>query len=316
LFSRKTDKIYAVDNLNFSVGRGETLGLIGESGCGKTTTARLIMGLISPDSGTVTVNGVNICDAGKKQMKNFRQKAQIVFQDPYEYLNHRMNVRDIIAEPLIINYRNIKKQEIDKRVIKLLEEINMTPASDYMSRYPHELSGGQRQRIAIARALILEPDFIMADEPTSMLDVSVRADILNILRNLKKKMKLTMIYITHDIITAGYMCDRIAVMYKGRIVEIGLTKEVLLNPQHPYTRALVAVVTDLNQFFVNQNNLIKDGEIDNLIGIHCCPFEDRCTVENCKCSSCKNVSSPEMVNISDSHKVYCCCVNNYQNAQL
>jgi peptide/nickel transport system ATP-binding protein len=308
ILAHKTDKIYAVDDLNFSINRGETLGLIGESGCGKSTTARMILGLLPSDSGSVFVNGIDICQADKKQMRTFRKKAQIVFQDPYEYLNHRMTIREIIAEPLIINYKTMTKQEIDSKVCNLLEDINMTPVKEFINRYPHELSGGQRQRVAIARALILEPDFLVADEPASMLDVSVRADVLNVLRKLKEKMKLTMIYITHDIITAGYMCDRIAVMYKGRIVEIGPYKDVLLNPMHPYTKALVSVVADLDNFLKNQQQIIKDGEIDNLVSIRCCPFERRCPVSSCNCKTCDHVSRPEMVQVGDSHYVYCCCV--------
>lgn len=303
-FKKKATKVYAVDNISFDIERGEILGLIGESGCGKTTSARLILNLIDADSGEIFYDGVNLCKVGNKNLREIRKKVQIIFQDPYEYLNPRMTIMDIVAEPLIINKVMKDKKAIKEKVVKLLNEIELKPAEQFIYRYPHELSGGQRQRVAIARALVLEPKFIVADEPTSMLDVSVRAGILNILLSLKKKYGLTMIFITHDLTTAAYMCDRIAVMYKGKIVEIGKKEEIIFNPVHPYTKALVGVVSDLEKFIQKRKALIKDGEVNSYIKTDCCAFIDRCV---CKSEECIK-EEVDLRKVGEDHYVACNCI--------
>lgn len=307
LFKEDALKIYAVDNISFELKKGETLGLIGESGCGKSTTAKLLLKLLNFKEGQIEFKGRNISKLNSRELSEYRKKAQMIFQDPYEYINPRMTTLDIIAEPLVINKMvNNEKEKIEK-VIKYLEYVDLKPATDFLYRYSHELSGGQRQRVAIARSLILDPDFVVADEPTSMLDVSVRAGILNLLSDLKKKRSLSMIFITHDIVTAGYMCDRIAVMYKGRIVEIGPKKEILFNPKHPYTKALLSVANDLENFMKKRESIIKDGEVDNYFKSGACTFIKRCVM--C-CPECHNDEDHyHMQEVTENHYVACCRIH-------
>ncbi|WP_432664540.1 ABC transporter ATP-binding protein [Wukongibacter baidiensis] len=300
-FKKENNKVYAVDNVSFQIKKGEILGLIGESGCGKTTTARLILRLLEPDGGDIYFDNTNLSKLKGRELKEIRKKIQIIFQDPYEYLNPRMTIFEIISEPLVINKVIKDKERIKKKIIDLLNDIDLKPAEQYLHRYPHELSGGQRQRVAIARALILDPEFIVADEPTSMLDVSVRAGILNILLSLKEKYGLTMIFITHDLTTAAYMCDRIAVMYKGKIVEIGSKNEVIFNPVHPYTKALVGVVSNLKGFLQEREKKIKDGEVNNYIKTKCCAFIDRCVCKEDCCSDSEVI----LKEVSNDHYVAC-----------
>ena len=307
-FFGNNPQVYAaIDNISFELRKGEILGLIGESGCGKSTTARLLLKLIDADEGEIFYKGKSIYKLNSKEFISYRKSTQIIFQDPYEYLNPRMNILQIISEPIMINKMVKNEKEKIDRVSKYLEEIDLRPASDFLYRFTHELSGGQRQRVAIARALITNPDFVVADEPTSMLDVSVRAGILNLLLKLKKEHDLTMIFITHDINTAGYMCDRIAVMYKGRIVEIGSKNEIIFNPKHPYTKALVSVAINLKDFLLNKDNLIKEGEVNNYIQSRSCSFIHRCVM----CSGeCENVDNHihEMKKVGEEHYVACCKV--------
>ncbi|MEN6469988.1 MAG: oligopeptide/dipeptide ABC transporter ATP-binding protein [Clostridiaceae bacterium] len=301
---RKTNqKVYAVDDVTFDLHKGEILGLIGESGCGKSTTAKLLLKLLRPDNGTILYKGADITAISGKQLEEYRQKAQIIFQDPYEYLNPRMNVLDAVAEPLVINKLAAAQEEKKNIVSKYLELVGVSPAQSYLYRYPHEMSGGQRQRIAIARALVMEPEFVVADEPTSMLDVSVRAGILNLLRKLKKDLGVSMVFITHDLTTAGYMCDRIAVMYKGRIVETGSRDDIIYSPQHPYTKALVDVATNLTAFLSGEDRHIKDGEVNSYEQIKNCSFENRCLHFDVDCM-CEN--SACMRECSPGHFVACC----------
>lgn len=297
-------KVYAVDNVTFDLRRGEILGLIGESGCGKSTTARIILKLLQPDAGELLYKGQNITRLSGEALQEYRRKVQIVFQDPYEYLNPRMNVLDTIAEPLIINKLVKSQEEKVEKVTQCLEMVGVSPAKSYLYRYPHEMSGGQRQRIAIARALVMNPDIVVADEPTSMLDVSVRAGVLNTLRQMKKELDLSMVFITHDLTTAGYMCDQIAVMYKGRIVELGSRDDIIFRSVHPYTRALVNVAFDLKGFLEGHDHLIKNGEVNNYEKIQGCPFKARCVEYDP--GRCETADCSEMYEVSHGHFTSCC----------
>ncbi len=300
--------VYALDDVSFSLGRGETLGIIGESGCGKSTTARILVGLVKPDSGILRFEGKDILGMGATAMHAYRRQVQIVFQDPYEYLNPRMNVRDIVCEPLVINKMVHTEKEKDSVAEEYLEQVGLAPARDFSRRFTHELSGGQRQRVAVARALVLHPKLLIADEPTSMLDVSVRAGILNLLKGLAREYRMSMVFITHDIATSGYMCDRLAIMYKGRIVEIGNRDDIIAMPRHPYTKALVQVCTDLQGFIRERRNFIKEGEVDAFErGGHCC-FSARCVCKESECK-CDERGRQEMVQVGDNHFVACAQCN-------
>ncbi|WP_059173204.1 ABC transporter ATP-binding protein [Bacillus sp. FJAT-27445] len=305
-FNRKLTNVYAVNDVNLEINKGEIIGIIGESGCGKTTMARMVMRLMKETNGEVWFDGVDLCKLTDAEMKKVRKKMQLIFQDPYDTLNPGMTILDILMEPLNAHEKQLSPKEKLERVKEALESIELRPAEDYMYRYPHQLSGGQRQRIAIARAVILRPLFIAADEPTSMLDVSVRAGILNLLLDLKEKMGLTMMLITHDLSTASYMCDRIAVMYQGRIVEVGTTKKIIQSPTHPYTKALVSVVKDLNYFIQNRDQLIYDGEVDATQDGVGCPFVKRCPMQESVC----HTKTPNIETLGDSHAVACHCHSN------
>ncbi|HAE43318.1 MAG TPA: dipeptide/oligopeptide/nickel ABC transporter ATP-binding protein [Clostridiales bacterium] len=302
-FKKSNLKVYAVDDVTFKLEPKEIIGLIGESGCGKTTTAKILLKLLNVDEGELLYKGQDITHLKNRELTEYRKKTQIVFQDPYEFLNPRMNILNIVTEPLLINkLLNSENEKIDK-AIEVLESVGLNPAKSFLYRFTHELSGGQRQRVAIARALILQPDLIVADEPTSMLDVSVRAGILNLLLGLKEQYNLSMVFITHDLATAGYMCDRIAVMYKGRIVEIGPKKEIIYHPRHPYTKALVEVAFNLKNFLENKDSFIKDGEVDSYIQNDYCSFEKRCVLMD---ANCKHDGHHKMQQVGDDHFVACC----------
>ena len=246
LFRRNTRFIHAVDDVSFTLARGESLGLVGESGCGKTTTGKMLVRLVEPTDGRVVFDygdgrPTDIATLRGKPLKEFRRHAQIIFQDPYESMNPRRTIFDTIAEPLQVQKIGTLPERLDS-VTEMLALVGLTPPRTFLFRFPHELSGGQRQRVAIARALIVEPSFVVADEPTSMLDVSVRTGVMRLMTDLAVGLGISYLYITHDLAVARYMCDRIAVMYLGKIVEIGDTEEILRSPQHPYTRALLSAV--------------------------------------------------------------------------
>jgi len=230
----------AVDDVNFSIRRGEILGLVGESGSGKTTTGRAIIRLAPISAGKIFYRGENISRLDDKKFMPYRKKIQMIFQDPFNSLNPRMNIRQIISEPLDIHFKKMTRQKKGKRIAQLLEIVGLE--SSCMTRFPHEFSGGQRQRIGIARALAVEPDFIICDEPVSALDVSVQAQIVNLLQRLRNELNLTLLFVAHDIAVVEYLCDTIMVMTNGKIVEQGPAREVCENPQHPYTRKLIAAV--------------------------------------------------------------------------
>jgi len=284
IFGGKPRYVHAVDGLDFILSHGEVIALVGESGCGKSTLALTLMGLEKPTEGRIIFEGGEITHADDHALKQLRQRIQMIFQDPYESLNPTQTIEEIVAEPLVVHGLERSAGARQARVVKALEDAGLKPADVYLRRFPHELSGGQRQRVVIAGALVLEPHLLLADEPVSMLDVSIRAEILNLLADLRKTRHISIIFITHDLGTVGYFADRIAVMYLGRIVEIGSTKEVLKTPRHPYTRALLSVIPVPNPR-LRRERVILQGETPNPIDLPSgCRFHPRCpiAVERCK----------------------------------
>lgn len=284
LRSQVVPQVHAVDGVSFRVEKGEILGLVGESGCGKTTTGKVLVGLIPPTQGEVYFEGTKLKSFSEKELRKLRRKIQIVFQDPYESLDPRMSVFDIVAEPVRIQKVAKNETEVGEMVRKALEEFDLVPAEEYMYRFPHELSGGQRQRVSIARAFILNPEFLVADEPVSMLDASIRSEVLKLLLTMQKKLHTAFLYITHDIALARHMCNRIAVMYLGKIVEQGNTDDVILKPLHPYTEALISAVPVPDPTARRIRVTIK-GEVPSAINPPPgCRFNTRCphTMEICR----------------------------------
>src|SRR5260370_18759867 len=242
LVSREDIFVKAVDGIRFRMQKGEIFGLVGESGSGKTTTGRLLLRLTSATEGKVVYKGTDITGFSSRQMKPLRKEMQIIFQDPFESLDPHMTIKDIVAEPLRIQKVAKSREEVDERVKEILRDVELSPPEEFMLRFPHEMSGGQRQRVAVGSAFVLNPDFILADEPVSMLDVSIRAEILALMLNLVQKRGASVLLVTHDLALARHICDRIAVMYLGRIVELADTETIVGKTLHPYTRALMAAV--------------------------------------------------------------------------
>ena len=293
--------VKAVDHVSFEVMKGEILALVGESGCGKTTTGRTMLRLEDPTGGHILYKGLPVEKFGQKTLRAYRKKAQIIFQDPYNSINPKQTIYDIVAEPLEVNNVCSSEHEKEDRVIKAISEAGLRPATDYLYRYPHELSGGQRQRVCIAGATVLEPDVIVADEPVASLDVSIRNDIIKLMVEQKEKMGVTYIFITHDLSLAWAISDRIAVMYLGRIVEIGETLEVVANPKHPYTKALISVIPVPDPLAKREHVILK-GETPNPVDIPSgCRFHPRCPEA---IDACKEIDPPT-VHITGDHYASC-----------
>jgi len=300
LLARKLDYVRAVDGVDFEVRRGEVFGLAGESGSGKTTTGRLILRLIEPTKGEILFDRTNILAVNDDGMRRLRQRMQLIFQDPYASLNPRMKIGAAIGHALEI-HGIAKGQEERDLVIRMMERVGLTPAATLYEKYPHQLSGGQRQRAVIARALILHPDLIVADEPIAMADVSVRALILHLMMELKEEFDLTYLFITHDLATAKYICDRIAIMYLGKIVELGPLEEVYSQPWHPYTQALLSAVPVPNPR-ARREHIIPKGEIPSPINPPSgCRFHPRCPYVMEICSK----EEPSLVGTEGGHLVAC-----------
>ncbi|WP_408008482.1 ABC transporter ATP-binding protein [Pseudalkalibacillus sp. A8] len=280
-FKKAAQSVKAVDGVSFDVFRGETLGIVGESGCGKSTMARLINQLIRPTEGKVEFKGKDLASLGTKEIRSSRKSIQLVFQNPYASLDPRKTIEQLIMEPLVIHKIGDKASR-KKRVQELLEVVGLS--SYHGERYPHEFSGGQRQRINIARALALNPDVIICDEPVSALDVSVQAQVINLLKDLQKKFDLTYLFISHDLNVVRYMCDRIAVMYLGKIVEMGTYNEIYENPSHPYTKALLSAIPKEDPF-EKKERILLNGDVPSPINPPSgCHFHQRCpyAIEMCK----------------------------------
>ncbi|OBR63617.1 oligopeptide ABC transporter ATP-binding protein OppF [Paenibacillus oryzae] len=291
----------AVNEVSFSIARGETVGVVGESGCGKSTAGRTIMRLYEPTSGGVTFEGKDIYKLKGAELKSLRRNMQMIFQDPYASLNPRMTVTDIIGEALDIHNLVSSRAERKKRVEELLDLVNLNP--DHATRYPHEFSGGQRQRIGIARALAVDPKFIIADEPISALDVSIQAQVVNLMQDLQRKMGLTYLFIAHDLSMVKHISDRVAVMYLGKIVELAESSELYDNPRHPYTRALLSAIPIPDpEVEATRERIVLKGDLPSPINPPTgCQFHTRCPVATDKCKK----DAPKLLEVSKGHFAAC-----------
>ena len=299
LFGRQIGSVNAVSGVNFKIKQGSTLGLVGESGCGKTTLGRSILRLIEPTEGDIFYEGENILNYDASRMRALRRKMQIIFQDPYASLNPRMTINDILSEPMNIHGLHKNKQERKKRLMELLDQVQLP--SDILSKYPHEFSGGQRQRICIARALAVEPNFIVCDEPVSALDVSVQAQVVNLLMDLQKQLGLTYLFISHDLKVVEYISDSVAVMYLGRIVEMAKSSELYGNARHPYTQALFSAIPH-HVPGKKKDRILLEGDMPSPVSPPPgCAFHPRCPKASQECSE----SYPQGTRQSDTHRYHC-----------
>lgn len=298
--SRKREYVHAVDGIDFQVERGETFGLVGESGSGKTTTGRLLVHLDVPTSGVIRFDGENLAKSSQESIMHFRRRAQMIFQDPTAALNPRMKIGQAIKHGLEIQQIGTDRER-RQDMLQMLEKIGLTPPGTFYDKFPHQLSGGQRQRVVIGRAMILRPEFVVADEPVAMVDVSIRAQILDLMVSFKKEFGLTYVFITHDLATANYFCDRIAIMYLGKIAEVGVRDEVFKSPKHPYTVALMSAIPVPDPKHKLQKQIPR-GEIPSPINPPSgCRFHPRCPYAFGRCSK----EEPGMTKMSNTHYVAC-----------
>jgi peptide/nickel transport system ATP-binding protein len=310
MFSREEKYVKAVDCVDFDIHKGEIFGLVGESGSGKTTTGRLLLRAAEPTSGEIYFDGKDISEIKGKELKKLRKRMQMIFQDPYSSLNSRMKIYDIVSEPLKLHGVCGSGEEEKSKVTTTLELTRLAPPEKFINKYPHQLSGGERQRVSIARALVLEPDFLVADEPVSMLDVSLRSDILNLLLDLRDKYHFTCLYITHDLAVSRYVCDRIMVMYLGKPMEIGPAERVVRDPRHPYTKALIKAVF-VPDPAARKSQVELESEIPSAIDPpRGCRFHPRCKYAEGRCAS----SEPELVEVEANHFVACHNIDKIDNA--
>ncbi|MCD6599440.1 MAG: ABC transporter ATP-binding protein [Dehalococcoidia bacterium] len=293
--------VAAVEDVSFSINKGEIFCVAGESGCGKTTLGKTILKLLQPDDGQIIFQGQDITRLERDNMRMLRPKVQMIFQDPYESLDPRARIYDSIAEPLMVNHLVKDENEKHNKVIQTLQLAGLTPVENYLYKYPHNLSGGERQRVGIATALVLDPEFIVADEPTSMLDVSVQANLLNLLRKLRREKNLTYLFITHDLSVAYAFSDWLAIMYLGKFVEVGPTAEVIMSPIHPYTKALISVVPGIN-LSKNIKPIVLPGETPNPENVPAgCRFHPRCYCKEERCTK----EEPIMTEFTPHHYAAC-----------
>tara|TARA_B100001123_G_scaffold147546_1_gene170960 strand:- start:326 stop:1354 length:1029 start_codon:yes stop_codon:yes gene_type:complete len=307
LFQRTTAYVKAVDDVSFTVKRGETLGLVGESGCGKTTTGRCILQLYKPTAGQVLFNGQDLTAMNSKQMRGMRREMQVIFQDPYSSLNPRMTAGNIIGEPLVVHGLVNSKDEYREKVAELLVNVGLNP---YMAdRFPHEFSGGQRQRIGVARALSVNPSFIVCDEPVSALDVSIQAQLINLLEELQEQLNLTYLFIAHDLSVVRHISDRVGVMYLGHMVELAERNEIYRNPIHPYTRALLSAVPIPDPVLdAQRERVLLSGEVPSPLNPpKGCVFHPRCPNPTKECS--EGLVEMGLIEAEPDHWVDRCCVN-------
>lgn len=298
-FFEKKEYVKAVDGVSFDLYRGETLGIAGESGCGKSTLLRTVLRLIEPTDGSIEYNGIDITRLNKRDLRVLRREMQIVFQDPYSALDGRMKVGKIIEEPMIINKLYGTKQERMQRVAELMKQVGLDPS--YADRFPHEFSGGQRQRIVIARALATNPKLLVCDEAVSALDVSVRAQVLNLLKDLQEELKLTYLFISHDLSVVEHICDRVAIMYLGKIVEIGKKDDIFKHPSHPYTKALLSAIPVIGKKNERRERILLEGDIPSPVNPpQGCRFHTRCPYATEKC-----MMEPPLVDLGNEHFVSC-----------
>ena len=297
--NEKDKFVKAVDNISFDIYKGETLGVVGESGCGKSTTGRLVLNLITPTEGVVEFKGQDLTKLSRRQMRSMRRQMQIIFQDPYASLDPRKTVMQILAEPFQIHNPEMSREEIQQKVVDLVKCVGLRP--EHVYRYPHEFSGGQRQRVGIARAIALNPEFVVCDEPVSALDVSIQAQVINLMQDIKKEFNLTYMFISHDLRIIKHFCDRVMVMYLGNVVEIGTKEAVYEKRRHPYTQALLSAIPNVKAKG-SQERILLTGDIPSPVNPPSgCPFHPRCRycTERCK------TEKPQLRTMADGTQVAC-----------